>query len=351
MRLPLFNAILQTDEDGINVISFVSNPATEIPALYFNEETPLYFADESQRMITSVVMLCETPIYRRNGNFEYFIQYERQTLEDMTRKMLRDNTFNNISFEHNGEIIPAGNIELVELYLKDENKPSPFKNIKNGSVVATYKVLNEKMWESLKASGPSISLEGYFGIKEVENEYIDKFYTNEQKNNNNKMKIKDAFKRLLTNFTEIVVDENTWVFDGELEVGTAVALDNGDAVEDGEYEVEGKKIVIKDSAVESITEVEAETEEVEAEEETVTEEVVEETPAEPEVEENDLRAELDALKAIVDTLVADVESIKTTLSDLVKTPVAEPAVDEYSNVVKKETGSKLKNTANILSLK
>lgn len=348
-KLPLFNAVLEEETDGITTISWVSCPATEIEMLLFDKDNVLQFADDEKHMVSSVVMLCDTPIYRRTGDFEYYIQYEKDTLLKMCEKMLKENTFKSISFEHNGKNIKEGLINLVELYTTDEHKPSPF-DVKYGSIVATYKIEDDELWDVFKNSSLSgISLEGYFGMKEVLD--TDKYtkHTN--------MNIKELLKKMLTNFTESKVGEDTWLYDGELAEGVAVTLESGEPVADGEYEVEGKKVTIKDGVVESVEEVkEPETEEpvteepAETMEETTEPEVTEpvaDEPEEPKTDEPDVKADVDALKSEVEALKTELETIKETLNELVATPAAAPAVEEYQNVTPDK--SKGNKTTSILS--
>lgn len=340
-KLPLFEGILSEDQDGITCISFVSMPATEIDMILFNEQHQLQFTDEEKHMISSVVMLADTKIYRRQGDFEFYITYSKDTLMKMCEKMLKDNTFNQISFEHNGHIIENGLINLVELYTTDEKKKSPF-DIPDGSIVATYKVNDNELWEAIKESNlGGISLEGYFSLNEIKEQHF----------NNNNM-IKDILKKFLTNFSETTVGDKKWLHDGELEVGTKVTNEDGSTVEDGEYTLEdGTKVTIKDGAVESVEkpaeepetpETPEENPEAQSEEESnedktpeTPEEKTDETPETPSnsdetpSEEPSLKAEVDALKAEIEALKNSIEELKTSVNEALTAPVAAPAVEEF----------------------
>ena len=90
MTIPTYKAVLNYEEDGITTISWVSDPATMVDMICFSEEDrdKYRFADDEKHMVTSVVMLADTKIYRRNGDFEYYITYEKDTLLQMCEKML-----------------------------------------------------------------------------------------------------------------------------------------------------------------------------------------------------------------------------------------------------------------------
>lgn len=318
MTIPTYKAVLNYEEDGITTISWVSDPATMVDMICFSEEDrdKYRFADDEKHMVTSVVMLADTKIYRRNGDFEYYITYEKDTLLQMCEKMLKDNTYKNISFEHDGKNIDPDIIRLVELYTVDENKKSPF-NVPNGSIIATYKVNDSDMWELFKSGEiGGISLEGYFSTEEV------------QKNSNIKMSLKDKLKELFMNFSKVETDKAVlvWEGEGELEVGVEVTDENGEVIADGEYMTEDKVIVIADGKVAEIKEKET----VEGEDPTepqMNEETTETTPATTDnsAEIAGMKETIMNLEATVETLKADVEALKAKLAE----PAAPSPEDEF----------------------
>lgn len=317
MTIPTYKAVLSNAEDGITCISWVSDPATQIDMICFSDEKNKYqFADEEKMMVSSVVMLADTKIYRRNGDFEYYITYEKDTLLQMCEKMLAEDTFKNISFQHNGKLLDPSLITLVELYTVDENKKSPF-NIPTGSIVATYKVNDSEVWELFKSGEiGGISLEGYFNVEEI------------QKNSNIKMSLKDKLKELFMDFSKVETDKGVLVTEGELEVGVEVTDENGEVIADGDYMTEDKVIVIADGKVAEIKDKEeekpAEPAEPEKNEDTPAE------PTEPATPDNsaeiaELKETIKALEATVATLTADVEAIKEKLAE----PAAPSPEDEF----------------------
>lgn len=333
--LPIYEALLSEEDDGLVCMSLVTDPATEVNWLSFSKDEQqtqkFQVSDEVEHCLMGVVMLADTPIYRRDGGYEYYITYSKQTLKDMAEKMLKDNTFNTIDLQHNGKHLDDGIVCLRELFVKDVEKgidPKGFEDIADGSLLCTYKINNEELWkECTEGAFHGFSLEGLFTVQKLEN-------NNKQDNQKSLMnKIKEMLAKMLMEFAEIETDKGTLIIEGELAVGAKVTEG-----EDGTYEADGKTITVKDGIVESIEEKEAEEEtveeetteeEVEAEEEVVeeteeetVEEVVEETPNEVE----ELKAELEALKT-------EIEAIKNQLAEIVSTPSAEPIAEEFSKVV------------------
>lgn len=322
LDFPIYNAVIEDETDGIIAISLVENPAVERNFVAFNEDKKLSFAieNEDERIITGVVMLCDTPIYRRDGDYEYYIQFSKDTIKRMSEKMLKDNTFNNINLQHNGQLLPQGMITLMEVYIKDENKgicPNFLEDVKDGSLIASFKVNDDNLWSECKEGNylNGYSLEGIFNVRK-ENKF--------SKIKTFKMKIKEALKKLLAQFGEVETAEGIINYEGdELVVGVVVD------VEDGEYHTEDEVIVVKDGKVEEIKKVEAEeeTEETAVEEEEVMEEEEPAVEEEPVVEEEyDAKAEIEELKA-------QIEELKAQVAEILAKPVVEPIEEEFSKVV------------------
>lgn len=175
MNLPLYKAQITDSVDGMYTVSLVDYPAVESDFLYFNEnKKPLEFSidDEEQRIITGVIMRCDFPIYRRTADgYEYYIMYDKPTIELMAEKWVGEGLVNRINLMHQEDNYVTG-LYLKELYIKDTERginPKGFEVISDGSLFATYKVLNDDVWNSIKSGEfKGFSLEGYFDVKEVQ---------------------------------------------------------------------------------------------------------------------------------------------------------------------------------------
>lgn len=329
--LPIYDAIITNDEDGIIVMSLVDAPATEVNWMCFkheNERITLSVINEEEHILAGVVMTADQPIYRiAPTGEEYYIKFTKDVIKKMAEKMLSDNTFNNIDINHNGEILDSSKVKLVELFIKDESKgiAPNYLDVNDGSLLANYKIYDEELWQMAKNGELNgFSLEGYFSLEKDNN-----------KNKNNKMsKIKELLKSLLTDFTEVETDKGVIIYDGELAVGTEVRTEEGDYVEDGEYVIDEKTIVIADGKV-----VEVKEKEVEEEEEEEVEEEVEAAEQVEEVVETEEPVEEDNRIEELQTKVSDLEERLKAIEELVKkineeTPVEPIEEQEFSKVVK-----------------
>lgn len=178
-NLPLFYAEITSDDEGIFSISLVDFPATQRNFVCFNENKAIQFfsvQDEEEHIVSGVVMSANTPIYRRDEKgFEYYIVYKPETIKLMAEKMLKDNTQNQVDLMHNGELVRS--VNLIELFIKDSSKgivPTYMEDVPDGSLMATYKVRDEKIWEAIKSGQLNgFSLAGLFSIEKEDSEEKD----------------------------------------------------------------------------------------------------------------------------------------------------------------------------------
>lgn len=261
--LDIYQAKIEDEMDGVYTISLVDFPAVERNFVCFKEDKKqqIRFSidNEEKHNITGVVMVADTPIYRRNGDYEYYITYSKETIEKMAEKYLKDGLQNNVSLMHNGELISG--VNMLEIYIKDSTKgitPNFIDDIPDGSLMATFHVSDEDLWEDIKNGDilNGFSLEGLFTVE--------KMHKNNKVNNNiNIMSKLTKFVKSLMKFGEISTDKGNlyWDGDGEIAVDVEVFVDGEDGekiiAEDGEYKVgEDKIIVVVEGKVSEIKDVE-----------------------------------------------------------------------------------------------
>ena len=142
----------ETKDIEMIVNSFVSEPATEKEWLYFSDaKKRLDFYDTEKQMVTSVVMLANTPIYRNDDGYEYMLVFTQEAIEKMAYDYFGKNGFNKISINHDGSVI-EGSAILLESYFVDDNKKAPekFGTLPKGTWIVSYKVVDKKIWDMIK---------------------------------------------------------------------------------------------------------------------------------------------------------------------------------------------------------
>ena len=355
-NLPLYEALINDLEDGIFAVSLVSTPATESNWQCFSKEEQMYsIENEEEHIITGVIMLANSPIFRRDDSgYEYNIVYKPETIKLMSEKMLKDMAHNQIDIEHNGCILPAGTVNLVEIYIKDSEKgisPNFLKDIPDGSLIGSYKIHDDVLWNMCKEGTlHGFSLAGWFDVKEFKDKKKSKYSMIE--------KIKEKLRQLLVELSaeeevsETVEETETHAESTEEEVT--------ESVEETETPAESTE-----ETTEQVTETEvqmaAETEEVPVDNETKEEvpadnETKEEVPAETEDNSElalikadivSMKNDIELAKGLYEQMKTDLESIKETLQNLVNAPVVPPVTEQFeaATVIDKKVSKAAKYAA------
>ena len=166
---------VKIDEDeqlGMDAISLVEFPAVEVDFLAFSKDHRMELTqfDEEKREITGVVCLADTPILRKNEQFGvHCILFDRDTIRKMMLRYFKNGFNNRVNVEHRGEMIEG--LTMIESYIKDSTRnvaPVEFKDVTDGSWIATFKVENEDIWSSIKEDHKlrGFSLQGLFAYGE-----------------------------------------------------------------------------------------------------------------------------------------------------------------------------------------
>lgn len=157
MKLPIYDIIIDTESEDLNMscISLVTNPAVEKDFECFSKNNkPMQFSitNPEKHCITGVAIRADVPIYRYSPDKgEYYVRFSKETIEQIVYKYSKQNLWNSVSLEHSGQNIDSA--VMVEFYLKSETKcPKGFEEIENGSLMVTYKITDENLWDKVKNS-------------------------------------------------------------------------------------------------------------------------------------------------------------------------------------------------------
>lgn len=170
MNLPIYIATIINDDCGVSKISLVDAPAVEwdFVALASNTKQVMFSANEEKHIITGVLLRADFPIYRYDEELgEYYIKFDKEIIKQTAEKLLSDNNQNSVNLQH----IPNSDVDgvkMVEIFIKDSANginPKGFEPISDGSLMATFKVHNEKIWNAIKQGEfNGFSIEGNFGF-------------------------------------------------------------------------------------------------------------------------------------------------------------------------------------------
>lgn len=246
-----------------------------------------------KQILAGPLMVADQPIYRYNEDTdkEYYVTFSAQAIEKIVNKLAKSNRSLTFNINHN-DARPADKCYLVQSFIIDSTKgiytPKGFDTLPDGSWFGFVKVDNDMVWEMAKRGEiKGFSIEGYFNeekvgeatqqeLENLKNKLLNMSKLN--KENAEKTLGKELFAKIKSWFseeattteTETKVEEKMEVADvitaladgsgsikGNIEVGAEVKLVAADGTEsevaDGEYEIEGNKIITVAAGV--ITEV------------------------------------------------------------------------------------------------
>lgn len=173
--------INENDESGMDGISLVNKGAVEIDFLCFEEDESkpihLNFYQEDKHIITGVVARADYPIYRRNGDFEYYVVFTKDVIKKLIKKYSKQGLFNQVNLDHNDYAF-VKNVYMVESYIVDKERgicPIEFKDIEDGSWICSFSVEDDELWKSIKNNRTfnAFSLQGLFHLEDTPNEQKD----------------------------------------------------------------------------------------------------------------------------------------------------------------------------------
>lgn len=160
-----------TEDTGIEAISLVEKPAMERDFLCFKDEPVKLAFNSSEHIITGVICLADTPIYRFSKEIgEYYVVFSKEVIKQMVQKFAKDRLFNNVNLQHDDKRY-VDDIYMFESYIVNKERginPEGFGDLPEGSWVASYKVDNEDLWQEI-INGKELngfSLEGLFNLEE-----------------------------------------------------------------------------------------------------------------------------------------------------------------------------------------
>jgi hypothetical protein len=179
--LPIYRISIDLENPNTTVSfnSLVSNPAHEKSFQTFSKVQRYEFNDEKQ-IVTGVAISADFPIYRKQGNEEFYVVFDKQAISDIVVDYARKGNFNNLNVEHKSKDV-VNNAFMVMLYQIDNEKgftaPERFKDESDGSLLVSYKILDKEVYERAKNGElTGFSIEGDFVIeelmKETENEFL-----------------------------------------------------------------------------------------------------------------------------------------------------------------------------------
>ena len=135
--------------------------------------------NEERRIVSGVLMLANTPIYRRDEqNGEYNVIFTPDTIEKIVNKFFKQSNQASVNGMHNADFTIDG-VYMFESFIIDKSRgikaPEGFGDIPEGSWFGSFKVENQDIWDSYIKTGvfKGFSVEGMFNqsLTKADNAY------------------------------------------------------------------------------------------------------------------------------------------------------------------------------------
>lgn len=302
-------------DSDVYCISLVQDPAIEVNYVALSKEKPLQILleKEDKHIIVGCALVPDKPIYRRDGDEEFYIQFSAETIEKLAHNYLANDRVYSFSTDHKDV---ADDVYIIETWLKtsENDKSKDYDlDVPIGSWLIMAKVENDAIWNRIKEGElQGFSIEAIVDLKEINN----KIKNNMAKENTKleAIEIDDSFWTKLKGILADAlgkpeeskeVEETVGEIVDEMEKGAGPKDEEPKVVEQAENEVPAA--VVNEEVmdvVESVNEVTA-------------------TPAES----------VDALQAVIDGLQEEIakkdeeiESLKKQNQKLSKQPSTKPVV-------------------------
>jgi hypothetical protein len=322
------------DDLGINLISFVKNPAIKTKGFAFNkQEKGIKFSNNEAKMRIVAPAMIPMDIYRysEEEDYEYEVRFTPEVIEKIRGKFMANLQNNDIfNLEHTDEMTPAYILEtwiVGEDPIADKSFSEYGIEVPSGTMMVMSQITERNYYNKLVEEEQfAYSVEGFFGLDEL---------------------------KLMINKKQETKMEDLKLPDGEHTIGDKVyVVKDGSVIEVKDVEIEAKE-----------EEVQAE-EEIKAEEEIVEEEKLEEDQEEVQAEEDeekieaeveDEKVEEEKLEINEDELMAIIQpkldEIYKMIADLSADTEEEPAEEVMEEEVKMRVNERFSHVTNFLKKK
>ena len=161
----------ELQQDGVEAISVVESPAIEENFIALKSKSAeVKFAEVSKekKILMGPILIPNKPIFRMNGEDEYYIYFSRDTVRRASELYLQAGNQSQSTLEHEMKL---QGLTLLESWIV-EDKANDKSNVYNidvpvGTWMGAVKVNNDKIWNDYVKTGKvkGFSIEGYFADK------------------------------------------------------------------------------------------------------------------------------------------------------------------------------------------
>lgn len=152
---------------GVNAISIVENPAICSDFIALGDQKPVLLAEvnKDKQILMGAALIPERPIYRKDGDEEYYVYFSKETIAKTAEAFFRNNNQNNATLEH-AEVL--NNMTVFESWIVEDPEFDKSKKygleVPEGTWMVSMKVDDKDVWDNYVKDNKvfGFSIEGKF---------------------------------------------------------------------------------------------------------------------------------------------------------------------------------------------
>ena len=203
--MDIIELVIDENEElsGIEAISVVSAPAIEENFLALKNEEQIRLAEVSKekRILMGAALIPDRPIYRKNGEQEFYIFFSKETVSKASQMYLKAGNQGQATMEHTEEKLEG--MTVVESWIIEDSVHDKSRkyglDLPIGTWMVSMKVDNDDIWDNYVKQNKIVgfSIEGYFADR----------LNNKVKENKTDQLTEDD--KLLKNIIDVLKESNT----------------------------------------------------------------------------------------------------------------------------------------------
>jgi len=155
----------QDEMAGVDAVSLVEYPAIEENFVALKEQITLAEVDKEKHILMGAALVPQKPIYRKNGDEEFYIFFSKETIEKVSQLFLKNSKHKNATMEHDYQLSDMTIVEswIVEDAVHDKSRKFGME-VPVGTWMVSMKVEDDSVWNDYVKTGKvkGFSIEGYF---------------------------------------------------------------------------------------------------------------------------------------------------------------------------------------------
>ena len=169
MELPIYELMISddfNDDAEVSAVALVDYPAVKRNWNAFKDKVNFQIISEDKRIVSGLLMLSDTPIFRSDKLGEYYVTFSKDTIFKIAQRFFKKGYQANVNLMHKASMQVDG-VTMFESFISDTSRGiapmKGFEDAPDGSWFGSFKVDNEAVWQMIKdGKVRGFSIEGNF---------------------------------------------------------------------------------------------------------------------------------------------------------------------------------------------